>query len=102
MGYFDENTFLYYEEDILGAKLKKAGYKEVLLNKEKYIHYGNQTLGSLKKIYKKQNELCKSKKYFQRVYNGVSDKKIKIFDILLVIKKIELLIEQPIRNLIKF
>ena len=38
VGFFDENTFLYYEEDILFTKLHKLGYLSCVLNNEFYIH----------------------------------------------------------------
>lgn len=36
--FFDENTFLYYEEDILFNKLKQKGYKVGVLNNYYYTH----------------------------------------------------------------
>lgn len=41
IGGYDERMFLYGEETTLGYKLKKAGYKSLLANKEKYIHIGS-------------------------------------------------------------
>jgi GT2 family glycosyltransferase len=38
MGYLDENVFLYNEENILGIKCKKYGYKEVIVLDQFYIH----------------------------------------------------------------
>lgn len=38
IGYMDEKTFLWYEENILAYKLKMAGYKEALLLTCSYIH----------------------------------------------------------------
>lgn len=38
VGGFDENTFLYYEENILGARFKKNGLKQYLITNEEYIH----------------------------------------------------------------
>ena len=69
VNYFDENTFLYYEEDILGKKLKNEGYKTVLLNREKFTHYEsvsiNKNMMSLNKYY----EIQKSKRYYHEMYN---------------------------------
>lgn len=38
IGFFDESTFLYYEENIISLKLKKKGYQNYLLNNITYIH----------------------------------------------------------------
>ena len=32
INYFDENVFLYYEENILGEKLKNVGYDLIVCN----------------------------------------------------------------------
>lgn len=47
IGYLDENVFLYYEENILGAKLTKAGYYVVLDPSAEIVHCeGKSTSGS--------------------------------------------------------
>ena len=38
VGLFDEDTFLYYEENILARKLKKKGYQNYIYSKYSYIH----------------------------------------------------------------
>lgn len=38
IGFFDENVFLYNEEDILGFKFKKAGYDVCLASDLRYFH----------------------------------------------------------------
>lgn len=35
---FDEHTFLYFEENIMGKKLQRAGYKVGFLSKIEYLH----------------------------------------------------------------
>ncbi|MBQ9514331.1 MAG: glycosyltransferase family 2 protein [Clostridia bacterium] len=45
IGYLDENVFLYHEEDILGAKLRKINYKVVLDPKAEIIHFGGKSTG---------------------------------------------------------
>ena len=37
-GLFDENTFLFYEENIMCKKIKKLNYKVVIVNDASYIH----------------------------------------------------------------
>ena len=47
VGYFDSGTFLYFEEDILWAKLSAAGYKSFLLPFITAIHLGAETTSKI-------------------------------------------------------
>lgn len=100
IGYFDENVFLFYEEDILAERLAKTDYKIISLNSEKFIHYESQTIGKTLNYYKKTRELFKSKMYFQKEYNKINFIQNFIFYLLYVFRNIELLIEIPIRKLL--
>lgn len=81
IGFFDENVFLYNEENILGFKIKQAGYQEVLAIDQFYYHNhktrqdSNITL--MKKLqtggqsFKSRCYLCKtyySKRYLPALY----------------------------------
>lgn len=48
-GGFDERTFLYYEENILGQKMRQKGYQSYVLPQERYEHLHSQ---SIRKRYK--------------------------------------------------
>lgn len=98
VNYLDEDTFLFYEEDILGHKLKQIGEEIHILNNLKFMHYDSQTIGKLMSIFKKQDILFDSRIYFQKTYNKANFFIIAIFNILRYIRKIELLIEVPIRK----
>lgn len=100
ISYFDENVFLFYEEDILASKLKKEGYKILSINNLKFIHYDSQTIGKLMNLFKKQKILFESRKYFQKNYNNANKFEIFIFSMLLYVRKFELLFEVPIRKLV--
>ena len=69
VGYFDEKTFLYFEEDILGTKLKEKKYKNVVLNTCKFNHFESVTIDKNMKFYKKFKNLQKSKRYYHLHYN---------------------------------
>ena len=60
IGYLDERTFLWYEENILGFKVKKQGFKEALLLTSSYKHNHFKK----KKGNKNFNIYLKSKKVF--------------------------------------
>ena len=67
--YFDEHTFLYYEEDIIAKKLKNAGLSVYLDCTTSIFHNHSVSIDkSLKKL-KKYQQLKKSQYYFQTTYN---------------------------------
>ena len=66
---FDKHVFLYYEEKILGQKLKKMGLKELLVTDAYYVHAHSVSIDkSYKKISEKQELLHKSKLYYYEHY----------------------------------
>ncbi len=46
IGLFDENSFLFYEEDIIGIKLNRLGLKTAVLCSSKVIHKGGSATGN--------------------------------------------------------
>lgn len=98
IGYFDENTFLFYEEDIIGKRAKEKGYKIYSLNDIKFIHYDSQTIGKLMNLFKKQDILFDSRIYFQKNYNNANRFQILIFKILKYIRKFELIFENIVKK----
>ena len=68
VGFFDENTFLFYEEDILGFKLKRLGLKEAVINDCSFIHREGVSAGRRIKYIKKYLTMQKSRLYFQHKY----------------------------------
>lgn len=101
IGMFDENVFLFYEEDILAKKLQEKGYKTISVNNVKFIHYESQTIGKTLSYYNKMKQLYKSKMYYHKKYNHIKSWQIIIFQILNIFRKIELIIEIPIRKILK-
>lgn len=101
IGLLDEEVFLFYEEDILAHKLKEKRLKTISLNSEKFIHYESQAIGKSLNYYKKMNQLYKSKIYYQKKYNNINFIQIALFRILKFFRNIELLIEIPIRKILK-
>lgn len=61
VGLFDENTFLYYEEDILCFKMKSHGYKVYFLPNAKIVHYHGLTTGKVNLFV--DTEMLKSEMY---------------------------------------
>ena len=71
-GYFDPKTFLYYEEDILGVKLKRAGYKEAVLNTCRFTHYESVSVNLNVNLLKKYLWMQKSRIYYQKKYRRIN------------------------------
>lgn len=64
-GGFDNKTFLYVEENLLAARMRKQGYYSVLLPKEVYYHYHSVSVG---KHYKKKTEIFRFIQQSYRIY----------------------------------
>lgn len=101
VGGFDENIFLFYEEDILAKKMQEKGYKTVSINDVKFTHFESQTIGKTLSYYKKIQQLYKSKMYYHKKYNNIKWWQEKVFQILNMLRKIELIFEIPIRKFLK-
>ena len=75
--FFDEKTFLYYEENILAAKMKKKGYEEAICNKVVILHDHAKTIDKNYNSFKKYNILKDSQEYFVKEYLKASEKELK-------------------------
>lgn len=68
INYFDENTFLYYEENILSKKVEKTSYQIAVDNKVKVIHNHSVTIDKAETKINKYKILKNSQKYFVKEY----------------------------------
>lgn len=98
--FLDENTFLFFEEDILGEKIEQKGYDIVALNHLKFMHYDSQCIGKLMNMFKKQKILFASRIYYHKQYHHINMLQIGIFYLLQYIRMLELCLEVPIRKLL--
>ncbi len=77
VGLYDEEFFLYEEEQILGYKLKENGYISVLLNNESYVHKHSVTITKeYKSLLKKKQLFLKSKILFLKKYLKIKGTKL--------------------------
>ncbi|MFC4800161.1 glycosyltransferase family 2 protein [Neobacillus sp. GCM10023253] len=67
IGLFDENTFLYYEEDILSSKMQQSGCKAYYLPNSKVVHHHGLTTGKDNLFV--DTEMVKSELYFLSNYH---------------------------------
>lgn len=101
VGYFDENTFLFFEEDILATKMEEKGYEIYNLNNLKFIHYDSQCIGKIMNIFKKQDILFDSRIYYHKTYNKINFFQVVVLQILRYVRKFELVFEVFIRKILK-
>ena len=72
INFFDENTFLYYEENITAVKLQKTKYQTLINNKVTIIHDHSVSVDKNMSYINKFKILKKSQLYFEDVYNNAS------------------------------
>lgn len=77
MGYFDENVFLYYEENIMGIKTKRLKKNIIVCNNVDVVHDHSVSIDKSLKRIKKYDILKTSQEYFEKTYNSAS--KIELF-----------------------
>ncbi|WEV45360.1 glycosyltransferase family 2 protein [Streptococcaceae bacterium ESL0687] len=70
--YLDEGTFLYNEENILGIKAKRLGYKELILLDEFYLHNHRHSSKDLKGDFRALKISYDSRAYLCRNYYSKS------------------------------
>ena len=95
-GYFDEGTFLYYEEEIIAFRLKKAGYKVGLLTDHFYIH--NHISNGSENLWFIKRHLDASLRWFLINYYNIGKLKTKVFDISTRISNIETFIKEKTKK----
>lgn len=62
---FDENTFLYYEENILATKLKQKGYVNYILCDECFVHRHSESINkSISSVKKRLRIAYESRRYY--------------------------------------
>lgn len=72
INFFDENTFLYYEENIIGKKLKNNNMNTFVDNDIKIIHNLSVSIDKSVNSLKKYKILKDSQKYYEKEYNNLN------------------------------
>lgn len=72
INYFDENTFLYYEENILAKRVSMTNYKTVVDNRVSIIHNHSVSVDKSFKRVGKYKILKESQKYYVKKYLGAT------------------------------
>lgn len=71
IGLFDENVFLYYEENIIGYKMKHKGFKTALITDMSYIHNHSVTISKNISVLNSYRNNLKSKLYYELKYRKI-------------------------------
>lgn len=96
MGYFDENVFLYYEENIMGVKTKDLGKNIIVANNIDVIHDHAVSIDKSLKRIKKYDILKSSQYYFEKTYNHASKGELFLLRLTSKITRVILLIKYMI------
>lgn len=79
--YFDENTFLYYEENIFSKRIEKTNRKVVVDNEVVVVHNHSVTIDKNIKRVEKYKELKKSQRYFVCEYLNAKKHQLFLLDL---------------------
>ena len=93
MGYFDENVFLYYEENIMGIKTKRLKKNIIVCNNIDVIHDHSVSIDKSLKRIKKYDILKTSQEYFEKKYNGANKMELFFLKVFRYLTRILLLIK---------
>lgn len=89
INYFDENLFLYYEENVICSKIKKLNYDVMVLNYCSVIHNHSVSIDKSHNVLSKYIILKKSQMYYLDNYvncSKLSKKLIQIFSKIMIKK----------------
>lgn len=87
---FDENTFLYHEENILSELMKKHHFKEAILTTVEYVHMHAVTISKGTSRMNRHKIGTESMYYFQSKYHCLNDLQKKFLMVLINYSIIEL------------
>lgn len=103
VGFFDPDTFLYFEEEILQFKAKNQGISSYIILDSDMLHKGqtstDQELSALKKQYNYEVRVGKSRNYYFKQYLKASKVELLIINFYRIGHFIGALIKKSIRNL---
>ena len=96
--YLDENTFLYYEEIIMGYNLKRKSYRTMVDNRVEVIHALSQSVDRSVNRIRKFKLLKQSQYYYEKYVNHMHVFQLGILRILVMFYSFGLEIERLLRG----
>lgn len=100
-GVYDENMFLYCEEDYLGWKIKEDGYRAALLLTEKYIHAHGKTINKAYSKSKQDKLIFNNKIYLLKKYFNASNSMINFAKFFFSLCGIERFIGREVKYIVR-
>lgn len=101
LGLFDEQTFLYMEESILGQQVKQAQLQNYLIRSLRYEHKMGKTTRSLNSQLQLQRYWLESTIYYHRRYSNINRFHIGLLYFLLIFWMIETGLLRAIRAIVR-
>lgn len=101
IGGFDENTFLYYEENILAKRMQQHNLCCGIVTDAKYIHHHSKSIGKSYNEPKKFKIFYDSVKYYFKTYEGVRGVKYQILTLFLEMSLVEYKIINCINKILR-
>ncbi len=99
IGLFDEEVFLYGEENIIAIKMKRFKYKSVRILSINYNHFHSTSITKeYSKMFSRRKLMVRSKKIILRKYHKLKKWKLIILQLLLDLTLIEAALIEIIRN----
>jgi GT2 family glycosyltransferase len=98
INYFDEGTFLYLEETIIGEKVKEFGLKNYLITALAYNHNASKTIDQFNSQIHKFRILLKSKIYYWEKYKKADTFFINLIKYLYKVRGFELYILKALKS----
>lgn len=102
IGLFDENTFLYYEENILAYRIKEKGYKQLLLTNEIYLHNHSVSINKSIQSEKRRLKLAfDSRCYYCKKYLNINRAQELLLKLVFLIGRFDLLLSKSMMRIYK-
>jgi GT2 family glycosyltransferase len=98
IGYFDENAFLYYEENIMAVKVHRAQLNNYLVQDCRYHHLHAHTIDSIYSLAEKFRKNFKSKIYYWKNYRYAGIGFLAVLKILFSVHQFELFVYSIFRK----
>lgn len=90
IGFFDESTFLYYEENNIFSSLHKLGYSSIVVTNAPLVHYGGtSTKKNINSYFKMQKIYSNSEKKYLINYLRINRLQLALYNFLFNIGKFE-------------
>ena len=99
--YLDDQTFLYYEETILGEKVKKCRRQNYIIQALAYEHNASKTIGLFVSHLQKHQYILESKLRFWKAYKNAGWAFLTTLKMLYQVWKVEFFVFYSVKKLVK-